>query len=76
MWVMRWLQRIALCFARQVESLVLLFSDKGDVELTAGAYLPVDRDVLSGDGTVSTESGDTLIVGESPVLVGPPGSFP
>ncbi|MBI5525240.1 MAG: hypothetical protein HY897_02820 [Deltaproteobacteria bacterium] len=54
---------------------VLLFSDEGTVTVPAGGHVPAERDVMSGDGTVTRENSPTLAVGESPVLVGPPGAF-
>jgi hypothetical protein len=54
---------------------VLLFSDEGTVSVPAGGYVPAERDVMSGDGTVARENSPALAVGETPILVGPPGAF-
>jgi len=57
-------------------SYVLLYSDTGAAEVSAGGYLPEERDVMAGDGTVTSAGGATIAVGETPVLVGPRGGFP
>ena len=43
--------------------------------VAAGGYLPEERDVMAGDGTVTGASGATVAVGETPVLVAPRGGF-
>ncbi|RMD97693.1 MAG: hypothetical protein D6812_14815 [Deltaproteobacteria bacterium] len=52
----------------------LLWSDVGSVVVPVGDELPFSRTVRHADGTTTSEHGETILVGETPILVFEDGS--